>query len=109
MMSEYWIITSHECERHTSLDEAKRGHEMLRRYLPGITFTIHRCKASLHSAHHFTKLVDLLRDIVKDGFTPENRDRATILLQTIKNRSEMPVSPNAPPEFKPLPFKRRTA
>ncbi|HLY06140.1 MAG TPA: hypothetical protein VKR31_10360 [Rhizomicrobium sp.] len=101
-MSEYWIVTSKDYERHKSLPEALGVRDFLRRHCPDTEFFVHRCKASLHSAKHFPKVVELLRDIVADGgLSAANLDRARVLLLTVDNRREMPVAKNAPPEFRP--------
>jgi hypothetical protein len=50
---------------------------------------------SIHSARHFTKMVDLLRDIARDGFTKANAERAHILLTTIGNRTPRLVKDKA--------------
>ena len=100
-MSEYFIVTAKDYERHKSLPEALGVRDFLRRHCPDSQLFVHRCKASLHSAKHFPKMVELLRDIVRDGLTPDNLTRARVLLITVDNRRDMPISPNAPPEFQP--------
>lgn len=101
MVSEFFIVTATRYPRHASLEEAQGVRSNLLRHLPDTAFFIHRCKASLNGARHFTKMVDLLRDIVGQGLTANNLDRARVLLLTIGNRSAMPISPNAPDAWMP--------
>ena len=101
-MSEYFIVLSHEPTRHESLGDAQAEQHTLAKHFPEKTFTVHRCKRWLFGAKHFTKMVDLLGDIARDGFTEANQERARILLLTIGNRTpRLRISPNAPPEFEP--------
>jgi hypothetical protein len=47
-------------------------------------------------------MMELLNDIVRDGLTPTNRDRARIILVTIGNRTpSLTVAQSAPPEYCP--------
>jgi len=100
-MSEYFIVLSTAPTRHATLAEAQIEQEMLRRYKPEHTFTIHRCKTWLVGARHFTKMVELLRDIVADGLTAANLERARIVLFTIGNRNPGIAVTAGPPEFEP--------
>jgi hypothetical protein len=61
-MSEFWIVSGSVHEEHASLAEATRERDLLAAHFPDKTFRIFRCKRFLHSARHFPKLVELLRD-----------------------------------------------
>jgi hypothetical protein len=86
-MSGYYIVSSEKLEHHETLEDAMTQRGLLSRHMPGVKFTVHRCKRYLHGAKHFPKMVALLNDILRDGLTQAHRDRADILLLTIKNRS----------------------
>lgn len=86
-MSEFWIVSAARMERHATLEAAVRVMENLQRHCPDKTFRVYRCKRNIRSAAHFPKLVALLKDILRDGLTRENRDRALVILTTVGNRS----------------------
>lgn len=85
-MAEYWIVTSKRYNRHASLEAAAEEMRARAERNPGTKFHVIRCKKSLHPAKHFTKLVQLLKDIVREGLTKANRDRALVLISTIETR-----------------------
>lgn len=90
-MSEFWIVTASRLEEHPSLHDAVHQMDGLKRHFPDQPFRVYRCKRNIRSAYHFTKLVDLLRDIVRDGLTKENKNRAIVILTTINNRNAPPA------------------
>jgi hypothetical protein len=94
-MSEFWIVSAARMEEHETLAGAVHEMEKLQRHCPDKKFRVYRCKKSIHSARHFTKMVDLLRDIARDGFTKTNAERAHILLTTIGNRTPRLVKDTA--------------
>lgn len=107
-MSEFFIVTSHLHQQHETLAEAQAERAGLLAHFPDKTFTIYRCKSWLTGAKHFTKMVDLLGDIVRDGLTPANLERARILLLTIGTRTpRLKVTPR--PEYEPPPGGRTGA
>ena len=86
-MSEYFIVLATEPQRHQALEEARAEKIALAAHFPDKTFTIHRCKTYLHGAKHFTKMVELIGDLVRDGWTDANQERARLLMLTIGNRT----------------------
>jgi hypothetical protein len=102
-MSEYFMVLPEGQPEIETLEEAQRIRDGLNKHVRGTRFRVFRVKRSLHPAHHFPKLVQLLRDIVKaGGLTSDLRDRCTILLTTIGNRKETPhlTVNRTVPEFK---------
>lgn len=101
-MSEYFIVLSHEPQQHETLEDARCEQIALAKHFPDRAFRVHRCKTWLAGAKHFTKMVDLLGDIVREGLTPANLDRARVLLITIGNRTpRLKVTPHG--EYVPPP------
>lgn len=87
-MSEFWIVSAARMEEHPTLESAVHEMERLQAHIPDKRFRVYRCKKNIRPAQHFTKMVvDLLRDIVREGFTKANADRAHIILTTIGTRS----------------------
>lgn len=86
-MAEFWIVTSVLYKEHTSLEAAVAEMRARQSEDPGTRFHVIRCKRHTRSARHFTKLCDLLRDILHDGLTKAHRERAQVLLSTIATRS----------------------
>lgn len=101
-MSEFFIVCAEKHEHHEALAAAERERDMLSAHFPDKTFTIHRCKSSLHSAHHFVKAAHLLGDIERQGLTEDNRTRLRVLLATIGTRT--PKFKNLSLPKKPLPL-----
>lgn len=85
-MAEFWIVTSHDYEHHATVDGAVGEMRRLQTHLPDKKFRVLRCKKSIRPARHFTKLVTLLKDIVRDGLTKANKERAQVLISTIETR-----------------------
>jgi hypothetical protein len=103
-VSEFFIVLSHPATEHETLPEAMASQRALQAHVPERTHTIYRCKRWLTGAKHFTKMVDLLNDIVRDGLTPANLDRARVLQVTIGNRTPRLKALHrvpGPPEYQP--------
>jgi hypothetical protein len=86
-MSEFFIVLSRKPEEFETLPDAIAQQLMLKTYAPGQEHIIFRCKRWLHGAKHFSKAVDLLGSINRDGLTDENRSRLIVLLGTITTRT----------------------
>ena len=103
-MSEFFLVLAGEQNEIDTLEEAHRVCADLAAHVPDKTFKVYRCKRWMQPAKHFPKLHALLREIVRDGLTPALRDRADILLQTIRVRND-PATPHMTrrrvPEFEP--------
>ena len=101
MRSEFWIVSALPVQELPSFDEAETLRATMQRHVPEKLFAVFRCKRWKNPAHHFSKMVELLKEIVAAGgeITPEPR----ILLGTIQKRSETPhLRPNfSVPEFDP--------
>lgn len=101
-MSEFYLVLSGEHREIETLVEANTIRDGLARHMPGKTFKVYRCKKSLRSAKHVTKMIALLRDIDQDGLTPANADRLTVLLTTLRIRTPKFEALTLP--AKPLPL-----
>lgn len=86
-MSEFFIVLSHSVPEHETLPEALEQQRMLRTHVPDKEHKIFRCKRWLAGAQHFTKMVELIRDIQREGLTEPIQERMRILLLTIGNRT----------------------
>jgi hypothetical protein len=92
-LSEYWIVCTCDHTKHDNPEDALREQALLSTHVPAKKTIVHRCKHFAQSANHFGKMVELLADIVREGLTAANRDRADVLLTTVGNRT---------PKFKTL-------
>lgn len=101
-MSEFFIVLSHPVTEHEELGDALQAKAVLEKHVPGREHRIYRCKRWLAGAKHFTKAVELLRDIQRDGLTNANKDRLLLLLGTIGTRTpklQTLIRVQGPPEF----------
>lgn len=86
-MAEYWIVSAHRYVEHPTLEAATAELRALQAANPTMRYRVRRCKRSYRPARHFDKLKALLKDIVREGLTKANRERAQILLSTIERRN----------------------
>lgn len=86
-MSEFFIVLSSTPQEFDTLADAMAQQRTLQTYVPDKEHSIFRCKKWLHGAKHFSKCVDLLGSINRDGLTDENRSRLLVLLGTITTRT----------------------
>lgn len=103
-MSEFFIVLSHAVPEHETLAEALEQQRMLRAHVPDKEHTIYRCKRWLAGAKHFSKMVELLRDIQREGLTDPIQERMRILLLTIGNRTpklQTLIKTPGPDEYRP--------
>lgn len=111
-MSEFFIVVSQEIPEHETLEEAMEQQSMLRCHVPDREHKILRCKRWLAGAKHFSKAVELLRDIQRDGLTDTNRNRLGIILYTIGNRTpklQTLIKAPGPAEYHPPAVGRKNA
>lgn len=102
-MSEFFIVLSHKPDEFDTLHQAMAQQRVLQTYVPEKEHSIFRCKKWLHGAKHFSKCVDLLGSINRDGLTDENKCRLIVLLGTITTRTpklKMLVEAPGPDEFR---------
>lgn len=102
-MSEFFIVLSQPVEEYETLAQALEQQRMLQAHVPDKGHRVYRCKRWMVGAKHFTKLVDLLRDIQRDGLTDSHRDRLRIVLLTIGNRTpalKTLTTTDGPPEYR---------
>jgi hypothetical protein len=103
-MSEFFIVISHPVTEHEDMGDALQAKAVLEKHVPDAEHKVYRCKRWLAGAKHFTKAVELLRDIQNDGLTDANKDRLRILLITIGTRTpklETLIRTSGPPEYRP--------
>jgi hypothetical protein len=101
-MSEFFIVLSHPVTEHETIGDALQAKAVLEKHVPDKEHRVYRCKSWLAGAKHFSKAVELLGDIQRDGFTPAHQDRLRILLLTIGNRTpklKTLIRAEGPPEF----------
>jgi hypothetical protein len=103
-LSEFFIVLSRPVEEFETLPEALIHQRDLERHVPDAEHRVYRCKRWLAGAKHFTKMLELLVDIQRDGLTNANRDRIRVLMFTISNRTpklQTLITAPGPAEYRP--------
>jgi hypothetical protein len=97
--NDFYIVTTLPVEEHATLGDAEALRDALARHFPDKTFRVFRCKRHMHSARHFPKLVELLRDVLNArGLSPDLAARARVILTTIgtRNDGKLPINDSVP-------------
>jgi hypothetical protein len=82
---DYWIITERKYPRFTSLEDAEQERQRLIRR-DGRQRRVLRCKPYLKAARNFPLMVNLLRNILRDGLSETSKVCGERLLAAIDDR-----------------------